>query len=93
MLEQIFSLLGSFTLATRLLRLTTPLGKEELLAECVRGGESQGPGKMEFKAGTKDLARPQSSSFTVPPLPKGELKGCALWMASAGESGAASVTR
>ncbi|MES2316005.1 MAG: type VI secretion system tip protein TssI/VgrG [Pseudomonadota bacterium] len=40
MLEQIVSLLGSFTQATRLLRLTTPLGSDELLAECVRGEES-----------------------------------------------------
>ncbi len=40
MLEQIVSLLGSFTQATRLLRLTTPLGSNELLAECVRGEES-----------------------------------------------------
>jgi type VI secretion system secreted protein VgrG len=40
MLDQIVSLLGSFTQATRLLRLTTPLGSNELLAECVRGEES-----------------------------------------------------
>lgn len=40
MLEQAVSLLGRFTQATRLLRLTTPLGGNELLAECVRGEES-----------------------------------------------------
>ncbi len=33
-------MLGAFTQATRLLRLTTPLGQDELLAECVRGEES-----------------------------------------------------
>jgi type VI secretion system secreted protein VgrG len=32
--------LGDFSQATRLLRLTTPLGSDELLAECVRGEES-----------------------------------------------------
>ena len=40
MLEQVVSLLGSFTQTTRLLRLTTPLGSDALLAECVRGEES-----------------------------------------------------
>ena len=40
MLEQAVSLLGRFTQATRLLRLTTPLGGDQLLAECVRGEES-----------------------------------------------------
>ena len=40
MLEKIVSLLGSFTQATRLLRLTTPLGSNTLLAESVRGEES-----------------------------------------------------
>ncbi len=40
MLDQVISLLGSFTQTTRLLRLTTPLGSDELLAECVRGEES-----------------------------------------------------
>lgn len=39
-LEQAIALLGRFTQATRLLRLTTPLGSNELLAECVRGEES-----------------------------------------------------
>ena len=40
MLDQVISHLGSFTQTTRLLRLTTPLGSDELLAECVRGEES-----------------------------------------------------
>ncbi len=40
MLEQAASLLGRFTQTTRLLRLTTPLGSDELLAECVRGEET-----------------------------------------------------
>ena len=40
MLDQVVALLGSFTQTTRLLRLTTPLGSDELLAECVRGEES-----------------------------------------------------
>lgn len=40
MLEQAIALLSRFTQATRLLRLTTPLGSNELLAECVRGEES-----------------------------------------------------
>jgi type VI secretion system secreted protein VgrG len=40
MLEQIAILLARYTQATRLLRLTTPLGTEELLAECVRGEEA-----------------------------------------------------
>jgi type VI secretion system secreted protein VgrG len=40
MLEQALSLLGRFTQATRLLRLTTPLGANTLLAECVRGEEA-----------------------------------------------------
>jgi type VI secretion system secreted protein VgrG len=40
MLEQALSLLGRFTQATRLIRLKTPLGGNELLAECVRGEEA-----------------------------------------------------
>ena len=40
MMEQINCLLGGFTQTTRLLRLTTPLGRDELLAECVRGEEA-----------------------------------------------------
>ena len=38
------SLISSFTQGTRLLRLTTPLGRDKLLAECVRGEESIGAG-------------------------------------------------
>ncbi|MFL6673819.1 MAG: type VI secretion system Vgr family protein [Massilia sp.] len=34
------TLFGGYTQATRLLRLTTPLGEDELLAECVRGEEA-----------------------------------------------------
>ncbi len=52
-----------------------------------------GPGKMEFKAGNKELTGPKSSSITAPAMPKGELKGCELRLASAGESGGASVQR
>jgi uncharacterized protein (DUF2345 family) len=52
-----------------------------------------GPGKMEFKASMKELAGPQSSTIAPPVLPAGDLKGCALRLASAGESGAASVKR
>ncbi|MGZ8314938.1 MAG: type VI secretion system Vgr family protein [Telluria sp.] len=40
MLEEIATLLARYTQATRLIRLTTPLGAEELLAECVRGEEA-----------------------------------------------------
>ena len=52
-----------------------------------------GPGKIEFRAGSKELAGPKSSILSSPSLSKGELKGCALRMASASESGAASVAR
>jgi type VI secretion system secreted protein VgrG len=38
------SLLGAFTQETRLLQLTTPLGRSTLLAECVRGEEGIGQG-------------------------------------------------
>lgn len=37
---QLAPLLARYTQATRLLRLTTPLGADELLAECVRGEEA-----------------------------------------------------
>lgn len=37
---QLAPLLARYTQATRLLRLTTPLGDDELLAECVRGEET-----------------------------------------------------
>jgi type VI secretion system secreted protein VgrG len=37
---QMTSLFADYTQTTRLLRLTTPLGPEQLLAECVRGEES-----------------------------------------------------
>ncbi|RSZ59628.1 type VI secretion system tip protein VgrG [Massilia atriviolacea] len=40
MLKQAAALLSSFTQTTRLLRLTTPLGANTLLAECVRGEET-----------------------------------------------------
>lgn len=40
MLEQIASLFARHTQTTRLLRLHTPLGTDELLAECVRGEET-----------------------------------------------------
>ena len=40
MLDQIPTLFAGYTQATRLLRLTTPLGADQLLAECVRGEES-----------------------------------------------------
>ncbi|MES3023914.1 MAG: type VI secretion system tip protein TssI/VgrG [Pseudomonadota bacterium] len=40
MLEQFETLFGRFSQATRLLRLTTPLGRDLLLAECVRGEEA-----------------------------------------------------
>lgn len=40
MVEQIATLFARHTQTTRLLRLTTPLGTEELLAECVRGEEA-----------------------------------------------------
>ena len=52
-----------------------------------------GPGKMEFKAGMKELAGPKSNKVPGPALPKGELKGCALRLASASEVGGASVKR
>jgi uncharacterized protein involved in type VI secretion and phage assembly len=52
-----------------------------------------GPGRIEFKAGTKELKGPKSVTSATPPLPAGELKGCALKLASASESGAVSVPR
>ncbi len=52
-----------------------------------------GPGKIDFKAGTKELTGPKSSTLAAPALPTGTLKGCALKLSSASESGAASVQR
>ncbi|PWF41876.1 hypothetical protein, partial [Massilia glaciei] len=40
MLEHVSALFGQHTQANRLLRLTTPLGSDKLLAECVRGEET-----------------------------------------------------
>ena len=39
MLEQIATQFARHTQTTRLLRMITPLGSDELLAECVRGEE------------------------------------------------------
>jgi uncharacterized protein involved in type VI secretion and phage assembly len=44
MLEQIAPLLARYTQATRLLRLTTPPGTEQLLAEYVSGKEAVSEG-------------------------------------------------
>jgi type VI secretion system secreted protein VgrG len=54
--------------------------------------ENYGPGKIEFKASMKELAGPASSSFSAS-LPAGDLKGCAMKISAATESGGASVPR
>ncbi|MFM9438209.1 uncharacterized protein involved in type VI secretion and phage assembly [Janthinobacterium sp. CG_23.3] len=38
------ALLGAFTQSTRLLQLTTPLGPDKLLVECLRGEEGLSQG-------------------------------------------------
>ncbi|GGY31220.1 type VI secretion system Vgr family protein [Pseudoduganella albidiflava] len=52
-----------------------------------------GPGTMSFKASKKELAGPQSASAAPPQFKVGELKGCALKLADATQSGAAGVAR
>ncbi|MET3135578.1 uncharacterized protein (DUF2345 family), partial [Oxalobacteraceae bacterium GrIS 1.11] len=52
-----------------------------------------GPGKMEFKASMKEWAGPASSSIEPPKFVVGELKGCALKLSGATETGGASVKR
>ena len=51
------------------------------------------PGKVEFKATSKELAGPASVSSELPTFTKGELKGCAMKLAAATEVGGASVKR
>ena len=51
------------------------------------------PGKVEFKATSKELAGPASVSSQLPTFTKGELKGCAMKLAAATEAGGASVKR
>ncbi len=43
-LASLFAVAPGFTQSTRLLQLTTPLGPNRLLAECVRGEEGIGEG-------------------------------------------------
>ena len=52
-----------------------------------------GPGTMSFKASMKELSGPQSTSAARPEFKVGELKGCALKLADATQSGAAGVVR
>jgi type VI secretion system secreted protein VgrG len=52
-----------------------------------------GPGTMSFKASMKELAGPQSTSVAGPEFKVGELKGCAMKLADATQSGAAGVAR
>ena len=51
------------------------------------------PGQVEFKASEKELAGPKNANSTPPEFPKGDLKGCALQLADATESGGANVRR
>jgi type VI secretion system secreted protein VgrG len=51
------------------------------------------PGTVEFKATAKELAGPKNANSSPPELPKGDLKGCALQLTDATESGGASVRR
>ncbi len=51
------------------------------------------PGKVEFKASLKELAGPQSATGVTVKMPSGDLKGCALKLAEASETGGASVER
>ncbi|MES2760124.1 MAG: type VI secretion system tip protein TssI/VgrG [Pseudomonadota bacterium] len=52
------------------------------------------PGKVEFKASTKELAGPKGVNSKLPVLKEvGQIKGCALKLASATEAGGASVKR
>ncbi len=52
------------------------------------------PGKVEFKASTKELAGPKSVNSELPVVKEvGKIKGCALKLASATEAGGASVKR
>jgi len=70
-LEQISSaiLAGAFTQATRLLRLTTPLGPDRLLAECVRGEESLSGGfSFTVSALSQDAAVPLRALIGQPVL-------------------------
>lgn len=55
--------------------------------------EIHGPGKMEFKAGMKELTGPASASPVPLALPTGQLKACALKLLDATMAGAASVKR
>lgn len=55
--------------------------------------EIHGPGKMEFKAGMKELTGPASASPVPLVLPTGQLKACALKLLDATMAGAASVKR
>jgi type VI secretion system secreted protein VgrG len=50
-LSSLQNLIGAFTEETRLLQLTTPLGRSTLLAECVRGQEGIDQG-FRFKLST-----------------------------------------
>ena len=71
MLEQISSaiLAGAFTQATRLLRLTTPLGPDKLLAECVRGEEALSGGfSFTVSALSQDAAVPLRALIGQPVL-------------------------
>ena len=54
------ALLAGFSQSTRLLKLTTPLGADVLLAECVRGEEGIGTG-FSFKIAALSTTRPVNS--------------------------------
>ena len=63
------SLLAGFTQSTRILKLTTPLGADVLLAECVRGEEGIGTGfSFKIAALSTDAAIPLKSLIGQPVL-------------------------
>ena len=60
---------GGFSQATRLLKLSTPLGADKLLAECVRGEEGLGLGcRFDIAALSLDAAIPLKSLIGQPVL-------------------------
>jgi type VI secretion system secreted protein VgrG len=69
MLEQLPTLFADYTQATRLLRLTTPLGADQLLAECMRGEESISEGyKFTIAALSLDAGIPLRALLGQPAL-------------------------
>jgi type VI secretion system secreted protein VgrG len=67
--SQFTSLLPGFTQATRILKLTTPLGADVLLAECVRGEEGISQGfSFKIAALSTDAAIPLKSLIGQPAL-------------------------